>query len=186
MEADRYHEEAVTKLGKSFREQMNIWAMAYAVHDFTVWRVLRRELGRKKGRAVFIKIWAEVARMSADSAVKTLGITKVDIPALGAVAKHGYSVIACPYTVVKDTADEHVGQVRECPFHRYNSEIFGDHAKSDEMRDYWEDTADCTANYFKTMAEHLGRGKEVEGTSDKFICTGDDVCTVIFRRKKKT
>ncbi len=185
MEADKYHEEAVNKLGKSYKEQMNTWAMAYAFHDIMVWRLLKRELGREKGRELFLKLWTDLARNSADAAIKTIDVKKVDIHTLGEIARQGYSILACPYKIISETPDEHIAQVTECPFHRYNDEMFGDHASSEEMRMYWQDTADATNNYFKTIVEHLGLSGQIEAGSDKFLCTGDEYCTVFFKRKKK-
>lgn len=185
MDAEKRHEDSIEKIGRDFKEQMNMWAESYALHDFIVWKVLHEKLGREKAKDIFIDIWAELAKLSADGAMEEYDLTEKNIHTLGQIAKYGYNLIGCPYEIEKGTDEEHVGHVTECPFYRFSSEMFGDYSSSEERAMYWEDTAECTDNFHKTQVEHLGLSDEVEAGCDKQICTEDDYCRIYFRKKNK-
>lgn len=178
------HEEAVKKLGRTYREQMHSWASSYAFHDFLTWKTLAGELGREKGSALFTKIWENIAVWSTKTALRELKPEEVDIPTLGEMSKRGWQFLAAPYVFAKNNRDEHVGEVSICPFREFNEglrKLVGDEA----MDEYWRLTAETSDNYFKAMVEAAGLADEVEGGMDKFICTGDDVCRVFFRKKPR-
>lgn len=178
------HEEAVEKIGRTYREQMHVWASSYAFHDFMTWKTLTEELGREDGSRLFTKIWEKIAVWFAKTALEALKPSEVDIPTLGEIAKRGWDTLAAPYVFVKDTREEHVGEVLICPFREFNEGLRG-LVGNEVMDEYWRLTADTSDKYFNAIVEASGLGDDVEGGMDKFICTGNDVCRVFFRKKLK-
>lgn len=179
----RAHEEAVRRMGRTPREQMHVWASSYAFHDFMTWRTLTEELGREVASRLFTKIWLNIAAWSTKTALEELEPEGVDVPTLGEIARRGWETLAAPYSVMENTRDGHVGEVLICPFREFNEglrRLVGD----ETMDEYWRLTAETSDRYFKTMVEISGLSAEVEGGMDRFICTGDDVCRVFFRRKR--
>jgi len=180
----RAHEEAVKKIGRTPREQMHVWASSYAFHDFMTWKTLTDELGRGEGSRLFTKIWENIAVWSTETALEGLKPEEADIPTLGEIARRGWDAIAAPYVYVKNNRDEHVGEVLICPFREFN-EGLRTQVGDEVMDEYWQLTAETSDRYFKAMVEASGLGDSVEGGMDKFICTGDDVCRVFFRKRPK-
>ena len=154
-------------------------------HVYYTWKILKRELGSEKALRVYGRVWEAIVIAQFKQAIDNLGINKVDdIPTLGKIVEHCFSVNPCLYETIKSTPDYHVGHVHWCP-----NPAYGPHDCIFDRHDYYRQEVFLTINpYLSTIiaeAKKLGFREDIEIEVPEGRCRDGNAsfCQIILKKK---
>lgn len=174
--------EALEKTGQSVEDALVGWVQAATALDFLYWETLEEAFGARTAHRIYSKVWEKLALANLDHVVDALGIRdNINIHAIGLLSKAYWEAIACPYTVVQENEDIHVGEISMCPYWENMRILFGEERAKDCVK---KGMGATTANYYQAIIKALGKWDEIYATQDKCICLGDDKCRVVFKKRK--
>ncbi|MEW6273679.1 MAG: hypothetical protein AB1556_00975 [Bacillota bacterium] len=184
--ADKRHAifTALEKTGQSVEEALVAWVGAAAALDLLYWETLEEAFGARTAHRIYSKVWEKLALGNLDHVLDALGVRdNINIKTIGQISKVYWESINCPYTVVEETDDIHVGEITICPYWESLKEIFGEERARDCCK---KGMGATTANYYQAIIKALGKWDEIYATQDKCMCLGDDVCRVVFKKRKNS
>lgn len=154
--------------------------------DYSMRKVLADELGPERSKDLARRIWGLWAETQTKHYMSELKIEKPDVRTLGELARRWWGENwLCVFETIENTPQRYEGHIVFCPFQEIVKEL-GLAEKQSKQGGLFkrEDVYLCSMEEVKRIIESTGLTNQVTGSMDKFICTGDDVCRIIFERKK--
>ncbi len=180
---DKAH-PAIKNSGKDINESILNWVKLFALVDFNIYMRLEHHLGTKDSYPLYMGLWEKFALAELDEVKKALGIAgpgDVNMDKLGELSKIYWETIACPYRVIRHSAEVHEAEILACPYWDNMREILGkETARSMTLKC----EAAVSTNYYESILKALGVFDQYAFTMDSFICCGDGVCRVRFEKRK--
>ncbi len=175
--------KAIEKIGQSPEEAAVAWVQAATTLDFLSWETMEEALGARQAHIIYSRIWEKMAQNELPNVLAACGFQdKKDfsIQDIGKISKTYWEGISCPYTVVEETEDVHVGEISDCPYWENMKILYGEDRARDMVK---KGMGATTANYYQAIVKALGKWDDIYATQDKCICLGDDACRVVFRKR---
>ena len=175
---------AIKGVGDTIEEAILNWVTTFAVFDFSIYTYLERHLGSKECLMLYMGLWESFALGALPAVKQAFGITEdteIDMDLLGKISKAYWESIACPYKVIQHSAEVHEAQLEDCPYWQNMKAILGEE-KARSMTLKCE--AAVSVNYYDAILKALGVFDKYSFTMDKFLCCGDENCTVRFELRK--
>ena len=170
--------------GRSPEESANGWVYAAAALDYLFFTTMEEAFGARIAHQVYSKVWEKLALGGLDSKLEALNLKgkPIGIRELGLISKEYWKVIDCPYEVVEETDDIHIGEITRCPYWDCMHTMYGYENASDMIK---KGMGATTANYYQAIVKALGKWNEIYATMDRCICLGDERCRVIFKKREQ-
>jgi hypothetical protein len=173
--------EAIEKTGQSVEDALVSWVQAATALDYLYWETLEEALGARPAHRIYSRVWEKLALGNLDHVQDALGIRgNINMHTIGLLSKAYWHSIACPYTVVEENEDVHIGEISMCPYWENMKILFGEEKAKDCVK---KGMGATTSNYYQAIIKALGKWDEIYATQDKCICLGDDVCRVVFKKR---
>lgn len=175
---------AIKGVGDTIEEAILNWVSTFAVYDFSIYTYLEKHLGSKDCLRLYMGLWESFALSALPAVKKAFGITEdteIDMDLIGKISQAYWESIACPYIVIKHSTEVHEAQLEDCPYWQNMKAILGEE-KARSMTLKCE--AAVSVNYYDAILKALGVFDKYSFTMDKFLCCGDENCTVRFELRK--
>lgn len=175
---------AIKDVGDSLEEAILNWVNTFAVYDFSIYTYLEKHLGSKDCMRIYMGLWESFALGALDHVKQAFGITDdtvIDMDLIGEISKAYWETIACPYKVIRHSAEVHEAEIEDCPYWQNMKAILGEE-KARSMTLKCE--AAVSVNYYDAILKALGVFDKYSFTMDKFQCCGDENCRVRFELRK--
>lgn len=174
--------KAIEQTGQSTEDALVGWVQAFVTHDYLVWRVLEDMFGAREAVIIYSKVWENFAKSLLEHVKQSQKLTKYDMDDLAKLSRAYWEAIGGVYRVVEHSEDHHIAEISTCPYWDNMVDMFGKE-KANEMQK--KVIGPTSANYYQALIKELGKWDEIYVTQDKFRCLGDDVCRMVYERRKK-
>ena len=174
---------ATEKIGQTAEQAAVAWCQAATMLDFLSWETMEEALGARQAHIIYSRIWEKLAQGGLPHVLAALGMEdKKDfsIHDIGLISKEFWSVVSCPYEVVEETDDIHIGEISDCPYWENMRLVYGDERAKDMVK---KGMGATTSNYYQAIIKALGKWDEIYATQDRCICLGDEKCRVVFKKR---
>lgn len=147
---------------------------------YNIFLTLKKEFG-KQWAEKYNKIWGELVETSFKNTKNIMGIKEVkDIETLGRMQVFRWTNYPLTCSIVEQTPDRVVIDATYCPNPFYSPSDC--HVNKME---YFKNEAGLVESLSNQIIELEELGQWIEAKVEKSICLGDDVCRLVFQKKKK-
>jgi len=175
--------EAAEQVGQSIEDAGAAWCRAATMLDYLSWETMEEALGARQAHIIYSRIWEKLAQSGVPHVLAALGMegkTDFSMHEIGLIAKTFWNTITCPYEVVEETDDIHIGEIAYCAYWENMKLIYGEEKAQDMVN---KGMGATTSNYYQAIIKALGKWDDIYATQDRCICLGDEKCRVVFKKR---
>jgi hypothetical protein len=150
-----------------------------------IYTTLKEAYGIDKATEIYSNTWEPYLDQAIKRSMAASGVKEMkDLPSMAKVFEAFYLDFPCTYRTVENTEDKVVGEVTFCPNPIYGPSPFDSYLQRADF--YRVESKVLTKGLCDLFVEMAGLQGKVETNLEKIICLGDDVCRIVFEKKKGT